>query len=1161
MLWYRQNSYSLEEAQRQEHILEAIEPNQSVKELAVYVYKAMESLPHGGMLSTYNVFQSVGVPSSLRVVGMGDLSQKKEDKLKKMPINGSNGDCNAPSAFRKCYLEQLCKCRERQYRDHHVKKWLDELKDEVFKAQDLLDDIATEASQQKLYAELQSTAVICKVRGLFTTFASRNHFDKKIDSGIKELLNNLENLIKQKKRLGLKEGPSAHDQLAVMNRGVYKRLPSTHLIAESNIYGRDADKERIVEILLSQNMGCRNQLPMDVIAVTGMGGMGKTTLARLVYEDVRIKDQFQHRAWMCVSEAFDVDQVTKAILHSLSCPIEQDFHSNQATLGKTLMGKKFFLVLDDVWNENCEILEVFTAPLKNVAPQSKILITTRNGTVAEAMCCTFRYPLKPLQDGDGWDLFAKHAFNNQHHAVDPDLIQIGREIINKGGGSPLAIKTLGRLLHRKLSFQHWNKILKSEIWELSENDSNIISSLRLSYHYLPSNLKRCFVYCSIFPKDYHIDKNNLIQLWMADGLIFPTQKSMSLEEAGDEIFNYLVSRSFFEPSRKGDNYFIMHDLVNDLAKSMAGEFSVQLEVDQAQDMSTKTRYFSYMGNINQNNLETFEKVLKCQQLCSFILFLDRHFSCNYVIGDNIMSRLSHLNYLRELSLKGSQNLRNLTDGIGNLKHLHYLDLSWTTVKKLPDSMCLLINLQTLKLKGCEFLTKLPSNLYKLINLHHLDLKDCGIQKIPRYMGKLNQLRTMNKFVVAKKGGSELKELSNLNHLTGSLSISNMQFMNDPANSRGANLKEKKLDTLKLLYWRYICSREEAQHQEHVLEALEPSDGVKELIVEGYGGTKFPKWFGDSHFLPNLVSLCLYDCDNVSLLPPLGQLPSLQKLVIENFVRINMIGEEFYGNGSLIAPFPSLSCLHFSNMRKWEEWDICQEGAFPLLEELHIKYCHRLTKSLPQHLPCLKTLDISRCENLEAPLPKSSCMEKLCLSNCKKMLVKDMPTWSSQDMLPPLHVLYLNDCRAIDQWLPFQEGMLSSLQRLTIHDCSKLIASLRDLGLHEFLSFKELDIGGTFDMKSFPEEGLLPPNLQSLTLKGCYNLERINHRGLLHLQSLTFLSFQDCPHTTFEGMPEHGLPPSLSHLSIGFNCPLLEERCEMEQGPDWPKIAHIPHVLM
>ncbi|XP_028783811.1 putative disease resistance RPP13-like protein 1 [Neltuma alba] len=224
----------------------------------------------------------------------------------------------------------------------------------------------------------------------------------------------------------------------------------------------------------------------------------------------------------------------------------------------------------------------------------------------------------------------------------------------------------------------------------------------------------------------------------------------------------------------------------------------------------------------------------------------------------------------------------------------------------------------------------------------------------------------------------------------------MEHISDPTDMREANMKEKKLDKLTLWYRGVSYSLEEAQRQEHILAAVEPSQSVKKLTVEGYRGTKFPKWLlGVAHFLPNLVSLSLSSCFYCVSLPPFGQLPSLHKLEIQGFVGIKVISEEFYGNGSLIAqPFPSLLYLMFLDMREWEEWDVCYEGeGFPCLEELYIYDCPRLTKSLPQHLPCLKKLDISGCGNLEATLPKSSSMEMLSLSNCRKISVKDIPTWS------------------------------------------------------------------------------------------------------------------------------------------------------------------------
>ncbi|XP_054815026.1 putative disease resistance RPP13-like protein 1 isoform X2 [Prosopis cineraria] len=249
---------------------------------------------------------------------------------------------------------------ERQYSDPYVKRWLDELKHSVFQAEDLLLEIATEASQKKLQLELHPTT---------------------------------ECLAKQREELGLKEGPGALTQVGV-KRKVFKRMPESSLIDEAHVFGRDADKEKIIKILLSPTKG-QNQYPVDVIAIKSMGGMGKTTLARLVYEDKRMTKRFQYRAWVCLSEEFDPVQATKAILKELDCSIQlgrsHDLDPNQRKLQEKLKGKKFFLVLDDVWNRNRAIWEAFRTPFNYGAPGSKILTTTREEEVAKVMQSRYSY--------------------------------------------------------------------------------------------------------------------------------------------------------------------------------------------------------------------------------------------------------------------------------------------------------------------------------------------------------------------------------------------------------------------------------------------------------------------------------------------------------------------------------------------------------------------------------------------------------------------------------------------------------------------------------------------------------------------------------------------------------------------------------------------------
>lgn len=1081
---------------------------------------------------------------------------------------------------------------ERQYINPNVKRWLDKLKDAVFKAEDLLDEIATEAAQQKLDAEHR--AMTCKVRNLLPTFV--DSLENQIESRIKEVLDNLEVLAKYKDVLGLKKGDGAGSKVGV-NRKLLKRLPTTSLIDESSMYGRDVDEEEIIQILLSDYIGGNRLQRVNVVSITGTSGIGKTTLAQLVYEDKRMKDQFQLRAWIRILEEFDVVQVTKAILESLKTPIKKtdDLNVHQDVLKERLFGKKFFLVLDDVCNGNRQSWEVLQDSFKVGAPGSKILVTTHNKNVAEVMHSTHIHLLNPLENEDCWKLFEKHAFGDQHNAIDPSLVSIGRDIVKKCGGLPLAIKTLGSQLHTKLSSLEWLELLVSDMWNLSEDESNIIPSLRLSYHYLPSNLKRCFAYCSIFPKGYKIDKDVLIQLWIAEGLLHPHQKGQSMEEVGNEVFNDLESRSFFEPSKSGGSYFIMHDLLNELAKSVMGEFYLQLEGNWSQDLPIKARYISYRAT-NYGRIENFEPISNCNQLRSFISLQLNQFV--YGIKDHTMHdlllRLACLKYMRVLSLNGFEKIKRLPNDICNLKHLRYLDLSHTPIEELPKSICLLINLQTLKLQNCPRLTKLPSNLHKLINLRHLKFDGTDIEKMPKHIGKLKHLQTMNEFVVGKHRGSDTKELGTLNNLRGFLIISKMENIIDPTNAREASMKDKKyLDKLELK-WGGTQNIEVSESPECMLKDLQPNSNLKELIVSWYTGRSFPYWL-DGPYLPNLVSLVLRSCRSCINLPPLGQLPSLEKLYISRFDGVKVIGHEFYGNGSSRVPFRSLSYLCFRGMKEWEEWNVCYEGhSWPCLQELHLWACPKLTTSLPQNLCSLKKLHIWNCKNLEASLPRASVMV---LSRCEKISLKDMPAYivttvgisasgldessillkdrptcsltdagisgsevNKSFLLPTIHSLTLEACPQLES-LP-QSGLLSSLQSLSIMDCPKLVASRKDWGLHDLLSLENIVVGDDFEnVETFPEEGLLPANVQSLSFHKCIKLKTINYRGLLHLQSLKSLYIWNCPRLSLDGLPQDGLPKSLSIIKIWGYCPLLTLRCQKEMGQDWPKISHIPQVVI
>ena len=174
-----------------------------------------------------------------------------------------------------------------------------------------------------------------------------------------------------------------------------------------------------------------------------------------------------------------------------------------------MTGKKFLLVLDDVWNENQPKWEEVRKPLVSGAQGSKILVTTRSKEVTSTMWSK-DHSLKQLQEDDCWKLFAKHAFRDDDSQPNPECREIGMKIVKKYKGLPLVLKTMGSVLYNKSSVSEWETVLQREIWEFSKDSCHIVPALALSYIHLPSHLKVCFAYCALFPKDYEFKKEDLI---------------------------------------------------------------------------------------------------------------------------------------------------------------------------------------------------------------------------------------------------------------------------------------------------------------------------------------------------------------------------------------------------------------------------------------------------------------------------------------------------------------------------------------------------------------------------------------------------------------------------------------------------------------------------
>ncbi|KAK2978896.1 hypothetical protein RJ640_011995 [Escallonia rubra] len=868
----------------------------------------------------------------------------------------------------------LSSAEEKQITEKPVNMWLQQLQDLAYDLDDLLDKLATEALRRRLMtAQPTQASNPSMFRKLIPAFSPRAvQCDFNISSEIDNITERLENLLKQKSDLNLM---SDHLGGTRSRRTGDERPPSTSLVDEySRFYGRGKDKQAI---LAQMCLGCESGSDhrFRVIPIVGMGGVGKTTLAQQIYNDEEVKNSFDLNAWICVSDEFDEFAITERIYKAISserCEFK-DLNMVQVKLREIISNKKFLLILDDVWNENYGKWDVLSRPFQVGAPGSTVIVTTRNISVASIMRSVPDYHLDQLEDEEICSILAHHARGWQNFDAHPGFKETGEAIAKKCKGLPLAAKSLGGLLRTKESPNEWKDVLDSKIWDLPTENNDILPVLRLSYHHLPSHLKRLFAYCSLFPKDYEFDKHELVLLWMAEGFLRPSETHREMEDVGFRCFDELLSRSFFQRSKTGaESRFLMHDLVNDLAQHVAGRVCFRLEDKEESNVQhmrvslLKARHSSFIRHEydGSQRFEAFSRVRKLRTFLPLPVFKSFIWYNFYLTKQVIYDLLPQLHFLRVLSLSGYK-IFQLPNTIGNLKHLRYLNVSGTRIKQLPETVTELYNLQTLLLRDCESLTKLPANTGNLINLRHLDITGTTqLKKMPLGLCKMASLQTLSKIVLGRR--LKVNELRGLSNLRGALSIIGLHSVMDAQDAREANLTCKQgLEELEMAWSSDFDDSRNEMIEKEVIELLKPSTNLRRLEVKHYGGVEFPSWLGDPLF-SQLAHISLSDCRHCTSLPSLGHLTSLKKLHISGIKGVRTAGNELCGVGwpHVGDAFPSLETLEFVDMVSWEEWstNLSEDDGnfrqvFPRLRELIIVGCPNLINiSLPR-LPSILVLKI------------------------------------------------------------------------------------------------------------------------------------------------------------------------------------------------------------
>ncbi|GMP43180.1 hypothetical protein CsSME_00012643 [Camellia sinensis var. sinensis] len=675
---------------------------------------------------------------------------------------------------------------------------------------------------------------------------------------------------------------------------------------------------------------------------------------------------------------------------------------------------------------------------------------------------------------------------------------------------------------------------------------------------------------------------------MAEGFI-QQQIVKQMEDVGREYFHELLSRCFFKPSRTGkSSKFVMHDLINDLAQSVARDYYFRLEDklnDQEQYINVyRTRHLSYVQGYC-DGVKKFESFHKAKHLRTFLPFSLKETS-GYLTRNVAFDLLPKLPCLRALSLS-RYRINQVPDSIGDLKLLRFLNLSYTPIIRLPKSLGTLFNLQTLMLRGCGYLKKFPKNMGNLISLRHLDITDAdSLEEMPLGIGKLTSLRTLSNFIV--NIGSQISELGNLIHLGGTLSISGLQNLVDPLDARGASFNEKHhLDVLSMEWSKSSDDLRNEIVETEVLDMLQPQKNLKSLHIRYYFGTRFPTWIGDPLF-SKMACLRLENCQNCLSLPPLGQLPSLNELYIEGMSTIKHVGLEFYGQG-VSKPFPLLERLSFVNMPEWVDWSTFgvnkEVKPFPCVSELSIQKCPKLLGMLPNDLPCLSSLTINECPQLlvdvsslifqsltflsirDALLPSlqmlleaRNTLERTSLTSLdmKDVSIPDFlcnPSVADEVMLENAMSKHLSSVTSLRfenieklAFLPkFVTEGLMGLEKLKIYGCKELRTLWKnDVGLqNRLLALQHLVIRNCHQLVSLFEEEKDDENkwqqqkqqhqeipcIVSLEFLEIYNCEKVEKlpRGLHTFTSLGELRIKRCP--SLVSFPETRFPSTLRKLVV------------------------------
>ncbi|QCE13501.1 putative disease resistance protein At1g50180 [Vigna unguiculata] len=829
----------------------------------------------------------------------------------------------------------------RQDENESLRSWISEIREAAYDSDDVIESYALrEASRRNLPGVWNLVRRYVSIINRFIEI----HI---VGSHVDNVIARISSLTRSLKTYGIKP-EKGEPSNSVHGRQILRRSYS-HVI-EEDIIGVDDDVKSLETCLLDPSK--------RVVAICGMGGLGKTTLAKKVYHSVDVRNSFESLAWAYISQHCQARDVWIGILFRLISPSQEQRQEienmRDEELAKMLyevqVEKSCLVVLDDIWNADSwnKLKPAFPHGTSVSAVGSKILLTSRNIDVAFQMdpSCYLHTP-EFLNEVDSWELFQKKALLKIH---DPDYREkekLGREMVGRCGGLPLAIIVLGGLLASKPTFNEWDTVCKninSYLRRANGQEQRLGEVLALSYYELPYQLKPCFLHLAHFPENLEIPTKKLIRIWVAEGIISLDHSEGEGEEALEDVaqryLTELVERCMIQVVEKSSSGRIrtcqMHNLMRELCVERAYRENFLLEINSRNvDESRGTSRARPVGKVRRIALfldhdvdRFFPSQLKSHHhLRSLLCFHEKPAKLSE--WGLMKPFFKKCRLLRVLNLEGMQGLGGkLPKEIGYLIHLRFLSLRNTKIDELPASIGNLKCLMTLDLLTGNSTVQIPNVIGNMQKMRHLYLPESCGNSIERWqLDNLKNLQTLINFPAEKCHVRDLMKLTNLRKLV----------IDDPNFGgifRYPNVQFKHLESL------FFVSYEDIS----VVHVALGCPNLYKLHIEG------PiKNFPEPHQLSSKLQKLKLSGSGlvVDPMPTLEKLPNLRllELQLDSFV-----GKQLHCSGTGFAQLKSLVIHDLFNLEEWR----LDKGAMTCLRELKIENCTKLEK-VPEGLRFLTSI--------------------------------------------------------------------------------------------------------------------------------------------------------------------------------------------------------------